>query len=77
MDCNYQNSWGKKSHCDKSVDIKVSCPLKAWGSLEEALRRTSQAAGEKHQLGATFAEWRNIFQMHFFHLVRWFLQWFL
>ena len=51
--------------------------FKSLGLPEEALRRASQAAGEKHELGATFAEWRNIFQMHLFHLVHWFLQWFL
>lgn len=45
--------------------------------LEEALRSTSQAAGEKHELGATFAEWRKIFQMHLFQLTQLFLQWFL
>lgn len=44
---------------------------------EEVLRSTSQAAGEKHKLGATFAEWRKIFQMHLFQLTQLFLQWFL
>lgn len=76
MDSNYQNSW-ERNLTGRNLLTSLSAVLSEPGLSAETLGRSGQAAGEKHEHGATFTEWRKMFQMHLFHLIHLFLQWLL
>lgn len=73
-DSNYQNSW-ERNLTVRNLLISMSVVLSEPGLPAETLGRSGQAAHEKHEHGATFTEWRKMFQMHLFYLIHLFLQW--